>query len=66
MAWLVSLLVINLHHINARQVLLHLLTILDTLAVDHVVDVLNFVWAHVVELRLLGSLTDTKDSLIDG
>ena len=40
------LLIVDLHHVDASQVLLHLLTILHALAVNHIIDVLDFVGAH--------------------
>ena len=43
-----SSLVVDLHHINFGQVVLHLLEVLCPLAVDHVEDMLDLVWAHVV------------------
>ena len=43
---LISLLVIYLHHIYARQILLHLFSVFDALAVNNVIDVLDFVRTH--------------------
>ena len=60
-----ALLVVYLHHVDARQVLLHFLAILDTLSVNHVVDVLNLVWAHARQV-LLRRRTHTQDRLVDG
>ena len=60
-----ALLVVYLHHVDARQVLLHFLAILDTLPVNHVVDVLNLVWAHARQV-LLRRRTHAQDRLVDG
>ena len=59
------LLVVHLHHVDARQVLLHLLTILYAFAVDHVVYVLNLVVTHRCQVWLR-SCGDPKDSLVNG
>ena len=44
---LVALLAVDLHHVDPRQILLHLLSVFIRLAVDHVVDVLDLVGTHV-------------------
>lgn len=43
---------VDLHHVYACEVLLHLLAILDTFTVDDVVDVLDFVRAHARNILL--------------
>ena len=56
LAWLLDALVlahlvsfvVDLHHVDFRQVRLHLLQVLRSLAVDNVENVLHLVGAHVV------------------
>ena len=58
------LLVVDLHHVDAGKILLHLLAILDALAVNDIVDMLDFVWAHLRQ-ALLRSSTHSQDGLVD-
>ena len=43
---------VHLHHVDACEVLLHLLAILDTFTVNDVVDVLDFVRTHARNILL--------------
>ena len=61
---LALLLIVHLHHVDTGKVLLHLLTVLDTLSVDDIVDVLDFVRAHRGQVRLRRR-AHTQDRLID-
>lgn len=51
---------INLHHIDTGQVLLHLLAIFDTFAVNDVVDVLNLVRTHASDVLLRGRVPQDR------
>lgn len=56
--------IIDLHHINFGQVVLHFFVLLGSLAVDHVQDVLSSVWAHVVASLVLRRF-HVEDGLAD-
>ena len=58
-----SILIIDLHHVDFGQVVLHLLKIFGSFSVNHVKDVLDFVRAHIVPLVL--RRIDSKRCLTD-
>ena len=58
-------LVIDLHHVNFGQVVLHFLNVFTLLAVDRIKDVLDLVWAHVFASLVLW-LVDSEGCLADG
>ena len=59
------LIVVHLHHIDPREILLHLFSIFDTLAVNHVVDMLDFIWTHIRQI-LLWCWADAQNRLVNG
>ena len=45
---------------------MHFLTIFDRFTVDNIVDMLDFVGTHIVQLLLLRGLADSQNGLVDG
>ena len=65
LTWDTVLVVVYLHHVDTGQILLHLLAVLDTLPVDHIVDVLNLIRADTCNIMLLGRRANAQNGLID-
>ena len=58
------LVVVDLHHVDAGEILLHLLAVLNTLTIDHIVDVLDLIRTD-TGLRMLRRRASAQDGLID-
>ena len=55
-----ALIFVDLHHVDASQILLHLLAVLHALPVDHVIDVLDLVRAHTRQVLLRCGVTENR------
>lgn len=52
-----------MHHVDPSDILFHLFSVLHALTIDHVVNVLDFIWAQVRKVWLRSLLL--QDRLVD-